>query len=377
MVNCQQVVTIPQFRGTCWFNALLMAIFYSQHMREMILKSTWDPTMPTAIKTNIQTMMEKYYIKDAKKSYLKFFEEFKPETFLKLLHIWKPKWFPVNPDNERTGYRAKNYLLPLLTKFGISNCLYLDIIQSRSSDTYKLLFGKWNTFSKGQYNEWNPVKIKAAMSKNPDVLIIMTQLPSEEQDYPSHYRISDDFNLQSEMKFQNSTYVVDSVLIANFNKKQCTTGHAIAGVTCNNKRFIFNGWTKTTVDIAKDARSISVTKEPCKLMPFDWLASPNMGFCLNLSRCELDPTDEYFSKVCFNMFRGSRTYIYVRKPQPTVPNTEPTKTIQPLPTKSKPPILPFTDKPKECPPGKILNPKTNRCVKIDGKIGSMVIKGQK
>ncbi len=29
---------------------------------------------------------------------------------------------------------------------------------------------------------------------------------------------------------------------------------------------------------------------------------------------------------------------------------------------------------KECPPGKILNPKTNRCVKIDGKIGKEIAK---
>lgn len=31
---------------------------------------------------------------------------------------------------------------------------------------------------------------------------------------------------------------------------------------------------------------------------------------------------------------------------------------------------------KECPPGKILNPKTNKCVKIDGKIGKTILKDQ-
>ena len=28
---------------------------------------------------------------------------------------------------------------------------------------------------------------------------------------------------------------------------------------------------------------------------------------------------------------------------------------------------------KECPPGKIINPLTNRCVKIDGKIGKAIL----
>lgn len=32
--------------------------------------------------------------------------------------------------------------------------------------------------------------------------------------------------------------------------------------------------------------------------------------------------------------------------------------------------------PKECPPGKILNPATNRCVKIDGKIGKALLKAR-
>ena len=33
--------------------------------------------------------------------------------------------------------------------------------------------------------------------------------------------------------------------------------------------------------------------------------------------------------------------------------------------------------PKDCPPGKILNPKTNRCVKIDGKIGKQILAEKK
>ena len=36
MDSCNTVITIPQFTGTCWFNALLMALFYSDGMRKYL-----------------------------------------------------------------------------------------------------------------------------------------------------------------------------------------------------------------------------------------------------------------------------------------------------------------------------------------------------
>lgn len=30
MDYCKNVLPIPQFEGTCWFNALLMSLFYSE-----------------------------------------------------------------------------------------------------------------------------------------------------------------------------------------------------------------------------------------------------------------------------------------------------------------------------------------------------------
>ena len=35
---CDTVITIPQTAGTCWFNALLMMIFYSQNSRKLLLQ---------------------------------------------------------------------------------------------------------------------------------------------------------------------------------------------------------------------------------------------------------------------------------------------------------------------------------------------------
>jgi hypothetical protein len=39
MDRCKSVITIPQFTGTCWFNALLMALLYSDGTRQYLLKN--------------------------------------------------------------------------------------------------------------------------------------------------------------------------------------------------------------------------------------------------------------------------------------------------------------------------------------------------
>lgn len=39
--NCQKIVTITQISETCWFNALLMVIFYSDLMKKLVLTKKW------------------------------------------------------------------------------------------------------------------------------------------------------------------------------------------------------------------------------------------------------------------------------------------------------------------------------------------------
>jgi hypothetical protein len=145
-------------------------------------------------------------------------------------------------------------------------------------------------------------------------------------------------------------------------------------VTCNGRRHLYNGWLSRTKDIAMDDANknslmpVRNAKYPCNLIPFDWI-SENIDFCLNPSKCNLKKIkpNTLAQKLCFNPSFGERTYLLVRKgfkpptakPQfPKVPTPSPT-------TKSK-----------ECPKGKIINPKTNRCVKVDGAIGKKILSGK-
>ena len=43
-INCSKIATLPQFGGTCWFNAILMAALYSEASRKVLLNLSkkWD-----------------------------------------------------------------------------------------------------------------------------------------------------------------------------------------------------------------------------------------------------------------------------------------------------------------------------------------------
>jgi hypothetical protein len=43
-MKCDELNVIPQFTGSCWFNAILMATLYSQNARKVLLNTskTWD-----------------------------------------------------------------------------------------------------------------------------------------------------------------------------------------------------------------------------------------------------------------------------------------------------------------------------------------------
>ena len=81
MTSCSNVITIPQYRGTCWFNSILMSIFYSQHSRKLLYhhfegkKDKFSRIMNNIIKH--------VYIK--KEKTIEYFKFMKPENILKYI----------------------------------------------------------------------------------------------------------------------------------------------------------------------------------------------------------------------------------------------------------------------------------------------------
>ena len=51
--------------------------------------------------------------------------------------------------------------------------------------------------------------------------------------------------MKEQIFFKGVEYNLDAVLLANWN---IGIGHAIAGITCKKKKYIYNGWTRTSMD---------------------------------------------------------------------------------------------------------------------------------
>jgi hypothetical protein len=110
----------------------------------------------------------------------------------------------------------------------------------------------------------------------------------------------------------NVKYNLDSVLLNNWNTNS-TGSHAIAGITCKKKHYVYNGWARSTMDPTMGTRKLH--EFPCELMQYDWNIKENGDFCLNTEKCipEILKRNLNNHDLCFNFSKGERILIYVRK----------------------------------------------------------------
>ena len=119
-------------------------------------------------------------------------------------------------------------------------------------------------------------------------------------------------SMRENITYHGSEYKLDSVILSNYNIRK-DHGHAIAGITCKNEKYIYNGWTRRSMDPMMARRGIT-RKIPCELMPYNWNIQTDNNFCLNTKKCIPDIIKFYDDdKLCFNFGAGNRILIYVRK----------------------------------------------------------------
>lgn len=167
-------------------------------------------------------------------------------------------------------------------------------------------------------------------------------------------------------------YELDSIVLTNNNINIKEQSHSIAGISCDNHRYVFNGWTRYSTDPAfASKKHKNMQKIPCELMKFDWDAKKTNDFCINTSKCALTPTKIKDKKTihCFSFNKGERSLVYVKK-EYNIINT--TKDIPDYVSYDKNSIKPVEK--KECPDGKIINPLTGRCIKIKTAIDKNLVK---
>lgn len=377
--NCTKMIVMPQYTGTCWFNALIMALFYSQGLHNVLLtrRETWNMTQK--LKKTLYDILErrsKTYI--SKKSAYAFFNVITPEYILQLLYKENPNVFKFNPE-KRIGYMSEAYLPQLMKMLGIENKLHLDAVHIKDN-IYDLYYSniyqsfKIQTPEKDKekkipnyfvYYNKGPIDKKTVglnIINNYDVITF--RISELDTHHPSNIFMKN-VDITKDIRINNQEYIHDSLLLTNFNTTTCKLGHEIAGITCGNDKYIYNGWIlKKTQD---PSMIFTPSKQrgtyPCELMKHDWLLEYN-DFCLNPSLCKLDNVKKPGKTLCFNVHKGNRTYILVQKKYmlPQIVSQCNTCSKEKVPEqKNNKPIKNKSDSP--CPEGKVRNPNTGRCIK--------------
>lgn len=396
--DCNKVITIPQYNMTCWFNAILMAVFFSQHMRELLrIKSVnWkkNNAFPKEMYEIMMDLLLRRYrsVTQMREYSYMYFQVITPDFILKKMFQYNAKHFAFDPD-KFDGYRNYTYLPNLLKILSVDKLLVLDAYEeNKMTNLYysNIHHGNLNLTHDGKKIsiKYNPKAVVLPKEKEFDVVIIYyhgSKLMNEKL-FQANFKLKDNITINK------VKYICDSLLLTNYNINTCMIGHDIAGVTCNDERYMYNGWVRTTQDTAmKGSSSRSL---PCELMKYDWFDQTQSDFCLNPSLCKLDKVNSSTQRatLCFNVGRAPRTLIFINK---KYVNASPSPYNPPTPEyieSAKPKIKQPTDKPplkkvikkvnpkqqtkevKQCPQGKILNPKTQRCVNVNGAIGTSLVK---
>lgn len=350
---CNKVITIPQFGSTCWFNAILMSVLYSQNSRKLLLKlsKSWDKS--NKILNIFKELLYKKYIKNSNDSI--YFKKISPEHILSNLYKYNNKKFSLNIFKH--GYLSEMYIRKIYKLFGAS-VLMLDTFNN------KLKYSEYNN-GKGMlknnlvyfYEKFiNYDSIQKKLNANPSVIILNHYGDNETtakywNTPPIYYHFHNEelLSFKEEITFNGYKYTLDSVILTNWNKNDIKLGHAIAGIKCKNEKYVYNGWTRSTIDPSFINKEEGLKEIPCELMKFNWDLNKNPDFCLNVDKCILDTYNIKINKLCFNFQKPKRILIYIKQD----------KDYNSIDTN----ISNFK-KIKECPDGKFLNPKTNRCNKI-------------
>jgi len=294
---CKRVITFPQVGPTCWFNSLLMCILYSQNSRKLIMKLSkkWDTRIK--IFKLLKTIIDKKYVKDKDlKSSYSYFNIVKPEYILNDLHQYNKKKF-FNLELFKKGYMPEAYIRKLYKLLGASILLF---------DEYnnEIIYSEYNKFISFMRDDKlftrsgivSEFKLKQTLRKNlhPDVIVINHyDIEKEFNKYvPNYYNIIDNkdelLSHNDVIKYNNEEYILDSVILGNWNKKHIknAAGHVISGITCKNERYIYNGWTRSTIDPAMmmfktSIKSDDILNIPCELMKYSWNIKKDTDFCLS------------------------------------------------------------------------------------------------
>ncbi|AGE50275.1 hypothetical protein ATCVCanal1_679L [Acanthocystis turfacea Chlorella virus Canal-1] len=319
--QCSLVYTPVQRGEVCWFAALMMTLFFSQYMRAVSFKHAKKLASTNTWKTDIAKAMLLIMRNYETDSLDKNVGKLEPRAFLKALRRYDSGYFNAGSTNEEDlmahygpyQHKLLAFLdiphLSLTVKRGYMNATY-----SAYNFDLPLDEDKWEDAVKTM----NPVG-SFVDTEDPDVIIIHREAGESHLHSSWKYPKPDvhevgGLNLvkhPNTITYNSNKYILDSCILPSYvTTRACTMGHAVAGVTCNDKRFVYNGWAAASADSAMAGARKVTRSVPCALMPADWAADKSL--CINTDECRMNEANssKKGKEFCFEAFkRSSVTYV--------------------------------------------------------------------
>lgn len=321
---------LHQRKGTCWLNATLMCLFFSQGMRAIAMEAMrdWDQMAEAAHVADAKRALLRQVYHTARDLILRKFhmvagtpasagvpDEIRAFAALDPQHIagWlnavDPSAFKYTEEEAGEGGVGEIYVRGLLGLFGVlpgRDAMFVDCMQGKF---YRSRVGLLES----------PTSPASPSRKLPPPSLIVVMYDVDGLRRPTRRdkveRLISDLELveaPAPLRYVlhgTEEYVVDSLYFGNFNAASCS-GHAVAGVTCGNQRYVYNGW-------ARGATGAGAL--PCRLMQFDWHRLDS-SFCVDVQRCQIWPVSARARKCPermpphrFSPGKGSRIHFAVRK----------------------------------------------------------------
>jgi hypothetical protein len=327
-----KIEVIPQFNNTCWFNAILMAMLYSQGLRSFVYKKAklWDFDLKKNKFKKTLLFILKHNYKNPDKIKELFQKRVKPEfllfSYLDYYH---------SSDSEKEIIKSlKTYLNDyyfgfyfhfineIFSNVFINTLDYLDIYFIDGN----LYLGKSkvSVFDSGiDISSLNPNVLllyhqdffDPTISKEVYYEIITQVKVDEAYQLPGNIHHFGIDTYQQTIIFNGHTYQLDCCIVRNYNHKTINRGHSIIGLTYDNQPYVYNGWTTSFIITNEYGKN---SKEACKLFSRDWKNDlykheGNGGFCISTTECdglkELDKEDLCFD---FSKKKDRKILIYVK-----------------------------------------------------------------
>jgi len=336
--QCTNLDVIPDFSSTCWFNAILMASLYSQGSRNILLNEINDNKWGN--KDSLQKVLKSILIQSYKPDKTKIrdlYKKIKPEKILlKMISKYDNDFkeiLKIQLQKKNHFYWINDYIVKYLKHIGMK-CL--DIYYHQVNKEY---FVNYHNYSVKYYddksdiiitnknenfnNELNKQELEDLLKDGgPDYLILFHSGLYDKfnyyyyNDWQYKTQNKEDFkidgfinksnleqieNYKDIIDFNGNKYKLDSCLLFNYNVDEINNGHSIVGLTCNNKRYVYNGWNMNYTSIS-----------PCSLFAYEWdlKKDKNKDFCLNQKECKLDDINK--EDLCFSFNKGRRILIYTK-----------------------------------------------------------------